>query len=163
MAAACSAIWRGCRRRGIRVMGVVYGGGRGGGAYMPGLSDVVIMVRGRSRAFLAGPPLLAAATGERATEEELGGADMHNTLAGLGEYLAQGDRHDIGLARELLAATRWGTQPQAPGHGANPLLPADDLLALMPEDLRQPVDMRAVIARLVDGSELLEFKARHGA
>src|SRR6218665_840934 len=148
MAAACSAIWRGCRRRGIRVMGVVYGGGRGGGAYMPGLSDVVIMVRGRSRAFLAGPPLLAAATGERATEEELGGADMHTTLSGPGERGGGGG---------------GGRHRQAPGHGAEPLLPADDLLALMPEDLRQPVDMRAVIARLVDGSELLEFKARHGA
>src|SRR6218665_2225799 len=189
MAAACSAIWRGCRRRGIRVMGVVYGGGRGGGAYMPGLSDVVIMVRGRSRAFLAGPPLLAAATGERATEEELGGADMHTTLSGLGEYLGQDDRHAtgpargppaapgwgggeggggedgqaMGVARDLLAAAGGGRQRQAPAHGAEPLLPADDLLALMPEDLRQPVDMREVIARLVDGSELLEFKARHGA
>ncbi|ABM57650.1 acyl-CoA carboxylase subunit beta [Verminephrobacter eiseniae] len=148
---------------GIPVITVLHGSGTAGGAYMPGLSDVVIMVRGRSRAFLAGPPLLAAATGERATEEELGGADMHTTLSGLGEYLAQDDRHAIGLARELLAATGWGRQRQAPGHGAEPLLPADDLLALMPEDLRQPVDMRAVIARLVDGSELLEFKARHGA
>src|SRR6218665_1910725 len=110
-----------------------------------------------------GGPVVAAAPGERATEEELGGADMHTTLSGLGEYLAQDDRHAIGLARELLAATGWGGQRQAAGPGAGPLLPARDPVALMPEDLPQPVDMRAVIARLVDGSELLEFKARHGA
>src|SRR6218665_2741809 len=110
-----------------------------------------------------GGPVVAAAPGERATEEELGGADMHTTLSGLGEYLAQDDRHAIGLGPGLLAATGWGRQRRPPGPGAKPLLPADDLLALMPEDRRQPVDMREVIARLVDGSELLEFKARHGA
>src|SRR6218665_142927 len=143
--------------------GAAWLGHGGGGAPARGLGGGVSGGGARARVFLAAPPLLAAATGERATEEELGGADMHTTLSGLGEYLAQDDRHAIGLARELLAATGWGRQRQAPGHGAEPLLPADDLLALMPEDLRQPVDMREVIARLVDGSELLEFKARHGA
>jgi len=145
---------------GIPVITVQHGSGTAGGAYMPGLSDVVIMVQGRSRAFLAGPPLLMAATGEVATEEELGGAEMHTAVSGLGEYLALDDREAIGMARDVIAQLGWTTpaRPSAPG----PTLPADDLLALMPGDLRQPVDMREVIARLVDGSELLEFKARYG-
>src|SRR5213075_1775471 len=87
---------------GIPVITVQHGSGTAGGAYMPGLSDVVIMVRGRSRAFLAGPPLLKAATGEVATEEELGGAEMHSTVSGLGEHLAEDDRHALGICREVL-------------------------------------------------------------
>ena len=151
---------------GIPVITVQHGSGTAGGAYMPGLSDVVIMVQGRSRAFLAGPPLLMAATGEVATEEELGGAEMHTTVSGLGEYLALDDREAIGMTRDVLAQTDWAAAPAAspsPSAAApGPTLSADDLLALMPDDLRQPVDMREVIARLVDGSELLEFKARYG-
>jgi geranyl-CoA carboxylase beta subunit len=146
---------------GIPVITVQHGSGTAGGAYMPGLSDVVIMVQGRSRAFLAGPPLLMAATGEFATEEELGGAEMHTAVSGLGEYLAQDDREAIGLARDVVAQLGW-SRPRRPSAPV-PLLPADDLLSLMSADLRQPVDMREVMARLVDGSELLEFKARYGA
>ncbi|GAB3468192.1 acyl-CoA carboxylase subunit beta [Polaromonas eurypsychrophila] len=160
---------------GIPVITVQHGSGTAGGAYMPGLSDVVIMVRGRSRAFLAGPPLLMAATGEVATEEELGGAEMHASISGLGEQLAEDDRHALGLAREVVARTSWLNRP--PAHtkrvqaainsGAfkerEPLYPADDLLGLMSADLRQPVDMHEVIARLVDGSDFLPFKALYGA
>ncbi len=146
---------------GIPVVTIQHGSGTAGGAYMPGLSDVVVMVQGRSRAFLAGPPLLKAATGEIATEEELGGAEMHTAVSGLGEYLAGDDREAIGLARAVLAQIDW-SRPAAARTAAEPLLPADDLLGLMPDDLRQPVDMREVIARLTDGSELLEFKARYG-
>jgi geranyl-CoA carboxylase beta subunit len=128
---------------------------------MPGLSDVVIMVRGRSRAFLAGPPLLMAATGEVATEEELGGAQMHSTVSGLGEYLAEDDRHAIGLAKQVIDQLNKA-QAAIETVVTEPVLPADDLLALMPDDLRQPVDMREVMARIVDASELLEFKALYG-
>src|SRR6185436_16533597 len=92
---------------GIPVITVQHGSGTAGGAYMPGLSDVVIMVRDRSRAFLAGPPLLKAATGEIATEEELGGAQMHCSVSGLGEQLAEDDRHALGLAREVVAQLGW--------------------------------------------------------
>ena len=151
---------------GIPVITVQHGSGTAGGAYMPGLSDIVILVEGRSRAFLAGPPLLKAATGEIATEEELGGAMMHATVSGLGEYLAQDDREAIGIARDVVASLGWApsfdsvhSHSDAPA----PTLPAADLLGLMSEDLRQPVDMREVMARLVDGSELLEFKALYGA
>ncbi|WP_019375351.1 carboxyl transferase domain-containing protein, partial [Melaminivora alkalimesophila] len=108
---------------GIPVLTIQHGSGTAGGAYMPGLSDVVIMVQGRSRAFLAGPPLLKAATGEIATEEELGGAEMHTSVSGLGEYLAGDDREAIGIARAVIAQSDWGG-PAAPRVAAEPLLPA---------------------------------------
>ncbi len=158
---------------GIPVITVQHGSGTAGGAYMPGLSDVVILVRKRSRAFLAGPPLLMAATGEVATEEELGGAEMHSSVTGLGEQLAEDDRHALGLARQVVARTSWLNRPPAPGgRGAAamnsvastvPLYPADELLGLMGSDLRQPVEMHELIARLVDGSDFLPFKALYGA
>jgi len=119
------------------------------------------MVRGRSRAFLAGPPLLKAATGEIATEEELGGAEMHSTVSGLGEQLAEDDRHALGLAREVVAHLGW-PKAQLANEAVPPRHSADDLLGLMPSDLRQPVDMREVMARLADDSELLEFKPLYG-
>ena len=149
---------------GIPVITVQHGSGTAGGAYMPGLSDIVIMVNGRSRAFLAGPPLLKAATGEIATEEELGGAQMHSTVSGLSEYLAQDDADAIGIARQVVASLGWtaGGAPSGTSF-APPRLTAGDLLALMPDDLCQPVDMREVMARLVDGSELLDFKVLYGA
>ncbi|MDR7150840.1 geranyl-CoA carboxylase beta subunit [Hydrogenophaga palleronii] len=166
---------------GLPVITVQHGSGTAGGAYMPGLSDVVIMVRGRSRAFLAGPPLLMAATGEVASEEELGGAEMHTSVSGLGEYLAEDDREALGLARRVVATLtptlsrkrEWEQDtrvkeghshplPRA-GEGARePSLPTEDLLALMPSHHREPVDMREVMARIVDGSDLLEFKPLYG-
>ena len=146
---------------GLPVITVQHGSGTAGGAYMPGLSDVVIMVRGRSRAFLAGPPLLMAATGEVATEEELGGAEMHTSVSGLGEYLAEDDRQALGIARDVVQRTGWALPARAAA--PPPALPADDLLALMPAHHREPVDMREIMARLVDGSALLEFKPLYGA
>ena len=153
---------------GIPVITVQHGSGTAGGAYMPGLSDVVVMVRGRSRAFLAGPPLLKAATGEVATEEELGGAEMHTAVSGLGEYLAEDDRHALGIARDVVASLGWassvgrraGILAQRPASNAPP---AEELLGLMPANLREPVDMREVMIRLVDDASLLEFKPLHGA
>src|SRR5690606_3492595 len=92
---------------GLPVVAVVHGSSTAGGAYMPGLSDYVIMVRKRARAFLAGPPLLKAATGEIATDEELGGAEMHTRITGLGEYLAEDDGDAIRIARELMGRISW--------------------------------------------------------
>ncbi|NPC55714.1 acyl-CoA carboxylase subunit beta [Caenimonas soli] len=158
---------------GIPVITVQHGSGTAGGAYMPGLSDVVVMVRKRSRAFLAGPPLLMAATGEVATEEELGGAEMHTAVSGLGEYLAEDDRHALGIAREVVgrlsSRTRSGIHGGAPtwiaGQARNdshPRFDAEELLGLVPSNLREPVDMREIIARIVDDSDLLEFKSLYG-
>lgn len=147
---------------GIPVITVQHGSGTAGGAYMPGLSDVVIMVRNRSRAFLAGPPLLMAATGEVATEEELGGAEMHTSQSGLGEYLAEDDRHALGMAREVVARLDWPPVQQGCTAHPEPRYPAEDLLALMPQTLREPIDMREIMARLADDSDLLEFKPLYG-
>jgi geranyl-CoA carboxylase beta subunit len=145
---------------GIPVITVQHGSGTAGGAYMPGLSDVVVMVRGRSRAFLAGPPLLMAATGEVALEEELGGAEMHTTVSGLGEYLAEDDRHALGIARQVVAHLGWGSPVR--NDFQPPRFEAEELLGLMPSEVRQPVDMRDVMLRLVDASDWLEFKPGYG-
>ena len=146
---------------GIPVITVQHGSGTAGGAYMPGLSDVVVMVRKRSRAFLAGPPLLMAATGEVATEEELGGAEMHTAVSGLGEYLAEDDRHALGIAREIVGRLSWRARTAAKLE-SDPNL-SEELLTLMPGNLRAPVDMREVIARIVDDADMLEFKPLYGA
>ncbi len=145
---------------GIPVITVVHGSSTAGGAYMPGLSDYVIMVRGRAKAFLAGPPLLKAATGEIATEEELGGAVMHTHVSGLGEYLAEDDADGVRIAREILARLGWTSG--APPAGRPPRYPAEELLGVMPADLRKPVDMREAIARFVDDSDFLDFKPDYG-
>jgi len=142
---------------GIPVITVQHGSGTAGGAYMPGLSDIVVMVRGRSRAFLAGPPLLMAATGEVATEEELGGAEMHASVSGLGEYLAEDDREALGIARDVVKRLGRASTPALP-QGARG---QEELLGLMPANLREPVDMREIMVRLVEG-ELLEFKSAYG-
>ena len=153
---------------GLPVVTVVHGSSTAGGAYMPGLSDYVVMVRGRAKAFLAGPPLLKAATGEIATDEELGGAEMHTSVSGLGEYLAEDDADAVRLAREVVQRLQWGRH-LAPAAASlqSPCLPprldTQELLGIMSADGRKPADMREVIARLVDDSDFLEFKALYGA
>ena len=158
-----SAFWMLARlsAAGLPVIAVVHGSSTAGGAYMTGLSDHVIMVRGRARAFLAGPPLLKAATGEIALEEPLGGADMHAAVSGLAEYVADDDAHALGLARELVAALGWKPQASWPD-GPPPVFDTDELLGLFAADMKKPVEMRHVIARLVDGSDFLEFKPDYG-
>ncbi|MRS98267.1 acyl-CoA carboxylase subunit beta [Ralstonia pickettii] len=148
---------------GIPVISVVHGSSTAGGAYMPGLSDYVVMVRDRARAFLAGPPLLKAATGEIATEEELGGAEMHATTSGLAEYLAEDDADALRIAREVVAALDWNRDvPALDRPYAPPRFDAEELLGIALTDHRKPLDMREVIARIVDGSDFLEFKPDYG-
>lgn len=147
---------------GLPVVTVTHGSSTAGGAYQTGLSDYIIMVRGRTRAFLAGPPLLKAATGEIATEEELGGAEMHTCISGLGDYLAEDDREAIGLARSILQNIDWNGTPEPDRDYAEPAYDREELLGLMPMDHRQPVDMKEVIARIVDGSDFVEFGERYG-
>jgi geranyl-CoA carboxylase beta subunit len=146
---------------GLPVIALVHGSSTAGGAYMTGLSDYVVMVRERAKAFLAGPPLLKAATGEIATDEELGGAVMHGTVSGLAEYLAQNDAEGIRIVRDLLRAIGKQAEPlvaQAPP----PRFDAEELLGLMPKDGRKPVDMREIALRIADDSQLLEFKPDYG-
>jgi geranyl-CoA carboxylase beta subunit len=147
---------------GIPQIAVVHGSSTAGGAYLPGLSDYVVLVRGRSSIYLAGPPLVKAAIGEDASDEELGGAQMHAEVTGLGEYLAENDAHAIALARELIDKLPWDPVP-APAAAPEPLFATDELIGLVPADERQPYDVREVLARLVDGSDFLEFKASYAA
>ncbi|GAB1379188.1 geranyl-CoA carboxylase subunit beta [Pararhodobacter aggregans] len=145
---------------GIPQVTVVHGSATAGGAYQPGLSDYVIMVRGQATMYLAGPPLLKAATGEVATDEELGGAAMHTQVSGVGDYLAEDDADGIRLARAVLGALPWPRDGGAAAFEA-PLFPATDLMGLVPADPRQPYDCREIIARLVDGSDFLDFKPEY--
>ena len=149
---------------GIPQIAVVHGASTAGGAYLPGLSDYVVLVKGRSSIHLAGPPLVKAAIGEDASEDELGGAQMHAEVTGLGEYLAENDAHAIALTRELMDKLPWDlapaqAAPAAPAAAPDPLYAAEELLGIVPADEREPYDVREVIARLVDASDFLEFKA----
>jgi len=143
---------------GIPQITIVHGASTAGGAYLPGLSDYVILIRGRSSIYLAGPPLVKAAIGEDTDEESLGGAETHASVTGLGEYLCEDDAHAIAMARELLDKLKW--PPLAASVPATaPLYPTVELQGLVPADEREPYDVREIIARLVDGSDFLEFKA----
>lgn len=148
---------------GVPVITVLHGSSTAGGAYMPGLSDVVVAVRDRAKAFLAGPPLLKAATGEVATDEELGGARMHAETSGLVEHLAQDDADAIRIVRDVVERLHWApSAAEAPRDFAEPTLEIDELAGIVPQDYRTPYDVREVIARIVDGSEFVDFKARYG-
>ena len=147
---------------GLPQIAVVHGSSTAGGAYLPGLSDYVILVRGRSNIFLAGPPLVKAAIGEDCTEDELGGAQTHAQVTGLGEYLTENDAHAIALARELLDKLQWDGVAAVPEF-AEPLFDEQELLGIVPADEREPYDVREVIARMVDASDFLEYKAGYGS
>lgn len=149
---------------GIPQITVVHGSSTAGGAYLPGLSDYVVVVRGRSKIFLAGPPLLKAATGEIATDEELGGAEMHTEVAGTAEYMAEDDAHAIVLAREIVAQLSWNEgQPASLGSDFEaPQYIAQELCGAVPTEFNKPYDVREVIARIVDASKFLDFKTDYG-
>jgi len=145
---------------GLPQITIVHGSSTAGGAYMPGLSDYVIMVRKRAKVFLAGPPLLKAATGEIAGDEDLGGAEMHTQIAGTAEFIAENDGDAIRIARDIMRSLDWNarrpTLPLLPVRA--PLYDIDELAGVVPVDYRKPYDCREVIARIVDGSEFLDFK-----
>ncbi|VAV93157.1 Geranyl-CoA carboxylase carboxyl transferase subunit, partial [hydrothermal vent metagenome] len=145
---------------GIPQITVVHGSATAGGAYQPGLSDYVIMVRKQATMYLAGPPLLKAATGEIATDEELGGAELHAEMAGTSDYLAEDDADGIRIAREIMAKLPWNAQipDRPPKSYAEPLYGAEELLGIVPVDAKTPYDVREILARIADGSDFLDFK-----
>ncbi len=149
--------------QGIPQIAVVMGSCTAGGAYVPAMSDVTIIVKEQGTIFLAGPPLVKAAIGEVVSAEELGGGDVHTRLSGVADYLAEDDAHALALAREAvrgLNRTRPQTvQWQTP---EDPAYDPDEILGVVPADLKTPYDIREVIARVVDGSRIDEFKARFG-
>ena len=147
----------------IPTVALVFGNSTAGGAYIPGMSDYVVMVRERAKVFLGGPPLVKMATGEDADDEELGGADMHASVSGLADQIAV-DEHDcIRLGREIVGRLNWRKLGPGPSRApAEALHDPEDLLGIASADLRVPFDPRDVLARVLDGSEFDEFKPLYG-
>ncbi|WP_420142120.1 carboxyl transferase domain-containing protein [Sphingomonas sp.] len=153
---------------GIPQIAGVRGSCTAGGAYGPAMSDESVIVRGQGTIFLAGPPLVKAATGEVISAEDLGGADVHGRRSGVVDHVAEDDAHALQIVRDIVASLDTPFAPNASPSAPNgadiapPLYPAEDLYGLIPEDVRAPYDVREVIARLVDGSAFHEFKALYG-
>jgi geranyl-CoA carboxylase beta subunit len=147
---------------GIPQITVVHGSATAGGAYQPGLSDYIVMIRRQSTVYLAGPPLLKAATGEIATDEEIGGAEMHATLAGTADYLAENDADGIRIARDIVRKLGWSAADES-SQSLEPLYPRDELLGVVPADPKTPYDVREIIARVADASDFLDFKPEYDA
>ncbi|HYB57765.1 MAG TPA: carboxyl transferase domain-containing protein [Alphaproteobacteria bacterium] len=148
---------------GIPQVAVVMGSCTAGGAYVPAMSDESVIVRNQGTIFLGGPPLVKAATGEVVSAEELGGADVHARTSGVADHYAQNDLHALSIARQIVAnLNRTKRIELALGEPAEPLYDADELYGVVPSDVRKPYDVREVVARLVDGSVLDEFKQLYG-
>jgi len=149
--------------KGIPQIAVVMGSCTAGGAYVPAMSDVTIIVKEQGTIFLAGPPLVKAATGEVVSSEDLGGGDVHTRLSGVADYLAEDDAHALALARRAVAQlNRHKPQTVDWASPEDPAYDPEEILGVVPADLRTPYDIREVIARVVDGSRFDEFKARFG-
>lgn len=142
---------------------VVFGSSTAGGAYLPGMSDYVVMVKKQAQVFLAGPPLVKMATGEVSDEESLGGAEMHSRISGLSDYLAEDELDAIRIAREIVSHLNLPKPPVPNVRAAiEPKYDGDELLGIASMDVRVPFEIREVIARIVDGSEFAEFKPEYG-
>ncbi len=151
-------------KEGIPSISLVFGNCTAGGAYIPGMSDYVVMVREQAKVFLAGPPLVKMATGEEVDDESLGGAEMHSRVSGVSDFMALDELDAIRLGREIMGALRWEKLGPAPtGPGDPPRYDPEELLGIASADLKRPFDAREVIARLVDGSRFLEFKPLYGS
>ncbi|QNG19726.1 acyl-CoA carboxylase subunit beta [Rhodococcus triatomae] len=149
---------------GIPTIALVFGNSTAGGAYIPGMSDHVVMVKERSKVFLAGPPLVKMATGEESDDEALGGAEMHARTSGLADYFAVDEQDAIRIGRSIVRRLNWTKKGPAPrAEIAEPLADPEDLLGIVPTDLKIPFDPREVIARIVDGSDFDEFKPLYGS
>lgn len=147
---------------GIPQVAVVHGSSTAGGAYLPGLSDYVVLVEKKSKIFLAGPPLVKAALGENADEESLGGAKMHFEVTGLGEYMARDDAEAIAYGRAIMEHLNWD-EPGVRAEAPPPLHDTEELMGIVPADEKAPFDMNEIITRIVDGSNFLTFKPGYGA
>jgi 3-methylcrotonyl-CoA carboxylase beta subunit len=149
---------------GVPQIAVVMGSCTAGGAYVPAMADEAIIVKEQGTIFLGGPPLVKAATGEEVSAEELGGADVHTRISGVADHFAQDDDHALALARRIVGTLNRTKRPELEIRTpAEPKHDPEEIYGLVPLDLRQPYDVREVIARIVDGSEFDEFKARFGA
>ncbi|OFE04690.1 acyl-CoA carboxylase subunit beta [Rhodococcus sp. 1139] len=149
---------------GIPTIALVFGNSTAGGAYIPGMSDHVVMIKERSKVFLAGPPLVKMATGEESDDEALGGAEMHARKSGLADYFAADEQDAIRIGRSIVKRLNWTKKGRAPrAEIIEPLEDPEELLGIVPADLKIPFDPREVIARIVDGSDFDEFKPLYGS
>jgi 3-methylcrotonyl-CoA carboxylase beta subunit len=148
---------------GIPQIACVMGSCTAGGAYVPAMSDETVIVRNQGTIFLAGPPLVKAATGEVVSAEELGGADVHTRVSGVADYMADNDTHALDLVRGIVAHLNRARPTGASRAASAPAYAADEIYGVLPDSTRTPFDVREIIARIVDGSELDEFKARYGS
>ncbi|HEY3733687.1 MAG TPA: acyl-CoA carboxylase subunit beta [Streptosporangiaceae bacterium] len=149
---------------GIPTIALVFGNSTAGGAYVPGMSDHVVMIRERSKVFLGGPPLVKMATGEESDDESLGGAQLHARGSGLADYLAADEHDAIRIGRRIVARLNWRKQGPSPQAAAvPPRFSPDELIGVVPGDLKVPFDPREVIARVADGSDFDEFKPLYGS
>tara|TARA_B100000795_G_scaffold68596_1_gene47615 strand:- start:25840 stop:27498 length:1659 start_codon:yes stop_codon:yes gene_type:complete len=147
----------------IPVISVVFGSSTAGGAYQPGMSDYNIFIKDQSQVFLAGPPLVKAATGEESDAETLGGAQMHSEISGLSDYLAEDEMDALRICREVVSHLNWKKGGDMPTKiPTEPIYDQEELLGLISEDLKSPVDIREVIARFTDGSQFEEYKPLYG-
>ena len=150
---------------GIPTLAVLHGPSTAGGAYFPGMSDYCVGIKGRGRASLGGAALVRAATGEISDEEELAGSEMHASISGTVEYLADDDAHGLTIARDIIGRLGWNEScPKSNGKTFDePFYDPDEIAGVVPIDYRRPYDVREVIARIVDGSDFADFKPRYGA
>src|SRR5262249_33892004 len=148
---------------GIPQIAIVMGSCTAGGAYVPAMSDESIIVKDQGTIFLGGPPLVKAATGEIVSAEELGGADVHTRVSGVADHLAVNDHHALAIARNIVAHLNRGKAAALDAIAPRePLYPSEELYGVINADIRKPYDVHEVVARIVDGSEFDEFKARYG-
>jgi acetyl-CoA carboxylase carboxyltransferase component len=150
-------------REGAPTVCLVFGSSTAGGAYIPGMSDYVVMVKERAQVYLAGPPLVKMATGEDANHEELGGAEMHSRVSGVSDYMAEDELDAIRMGRQIIGHLGGKRYGEPPGEVDAPLYDANDLLGIASADIKVPFDSRDVIARIADGSRFSEFKPLYGS
>ena len=149
-------------KEGIPSISVVFGNATAGGAYVPGMSDYTVMQKNNAKVFLAGPPLVKMATNEDSNDEELGGALMHSTISGVSDFLAENEKHAIEITRDLVSKIQEPKQNKFEKNALSPKFVEDEILGIIPSNLKKPFDIRELIMRFVDSSEFTEFKENYG-